>query len=69
MENEWLEIAYINFDKAIMHGQVQEKKLDGNFYIERQVEQILTEEQRRLVEDLNFKHQCERKAVLKGFVV
>ena len=62
MENEWLDVAYINFDKAILHGQV----IQGQQEVE--VEQVLTKDEIRLIQDLNFKHQCEMKAVLRVLV-
>lgn len=70
MNNEWLDIAYINFDEAILHGQIVSKEQYDGFYMsgEKEVRQVLTEEQKRLVEDLNFKHQQETFKLLKGFV-
>ena len=49
MENEW--IAYINYEKCIMHGQIAESTV--------QIEQVLTQEQKDQVYDLNEKHQRE----------
>lgn len=63
MSNEWLEIAYINFEKAIMHGQIV---VDD--YQTIQIEQVLTQEQKTQIEDLNWKHECEMRSLLKSFV-
>lgn len=62
MSNEWLEIAWINFTKAIMHGQY----VDGT--VERQVEQTLTDEQVEAVQDLNAKHDAEMFKLLRSFL-
>jgi Spy/CpxP family protein refolding chaperone len=67
MENEWLDIACINHEKYIMHGQIDNGIVDG-FCQTVQIEQVLTPEQRREVEDLSFKHERELRALLKGFV-
>lgn len=63
MENEWLDLAYINYEKVIMHGQIAESD-----YTTVQIEQVLTQEQKREVEDLNFKHEREMRALLRSFV-
>lgn len=70
MENEWLDLAYINFDKAILHGQIVKEIRQGDFYMNKEVriEQVLTQEQKELVEDLNFKQEREMRALLKTFV-
>ena len=62
MENEWLDLAYINLDKIILHGQY----IDG--YIERQIEQVLTDAQKELLGDLDERHAQEKKALLRSFV-
>jgi hypothetical protein len=58
LESEWLEIAYINFDKAILHG----KSENGI------VEQELTQEQKEQVWGLNEKHALETRKLLRGFL-
>lgn len=68
MEQEWLDIAYINFDKAIMHGRVVAGRDDYGVTIEREIEQTLTDVQKQAVEDIDFRHQQERRALLKSFV-
>ena len=67
MENEWLELAYINFDKVILHGQLT--KVDARpIAVERQIEQVLTQEQRREAKDLRLKHEREMLELLRSFV-
>jgi hypothetical protein len=63
MNNEWLEIAWINFNKAIMHGQY----MDGS--TERKVEQTLTPDQVDKVQDMNQKHADEILKMLRGFLL
>ena len=63
MENEWLDIACINHEKYIVHGQIE---VDN--YQTVQIEQLLTQEQKKQVDDLFFKHEREMRALLKGFV-
>lgn len=65
MESEWLDVAYINFDKVILHGQVAK-----NFICEprQEIEQILTEEQKNALYDLNAKQALEMKQLLRSFV-
>ena len=62
MTNEWLELAWINFVKAILHGQV----VVDNREIE--IEQVLTEEQREAVYRLTSKHEYEMARLLRSFV-
>jgi hypothetical protein len=59
MEAEWLEIAYINFDKVIMHGESE----NGI------VEQELNEEQKYLVFDMNMRHSREMHELLRTFLL
>lgn len=70
MENEWLDIACINHEKYIMHGQVVKREEHGTFYIsgEVKIEQTLTPEQKKQVDDLFFKQERELRALLKGFI-
>ena len=68
MENEWLEVAYINFGKAILHGQVVDGVDEFRVTIEREIEQVLTEGQREALVDMNERHRDEMRALLKSFV-
>lgn len=61
MSNEWFEIAWINFTKAILHGQI----VDGE--VEREIEIVLTDEQREQVYGLNAKHEAEMSRLLRSF--
>jgi hypothetical protein len=66
MENEWLDIACINHEKYIVHGQIV--KLDGWLEVTHQIEQVLTPEQKKEVDDLIFKQSEEMFALLRSFV-
>ena len=68
MPEEWLEIAYINFDKAILHGRATAGHDEHGCRREIEVEQILTAEQIRLVQDMNTRHQSEMHKLLGSFV-
>jgi uncharacterized protein (DUF433 family) len=61
MTNEWLELAWINYVKAILHGQI----VVDNREIE--VEQVLTEEQREAVYNLTERHSREMARLLRSF--
>ena len=67
MENEWLDIACINHEKYIMHGQIVTQ--DGWLEVTRQIEQALTPEQKKEVDDLFFKHEREMLKLLRSLVV
>lgn len=63
MENEWLDIACINHEKYLMHGQIVVDK-----YQTIQIEQVLTPEQKTEVDNLFYKHEREMRSLLKSFV-
>lgn len=63
MNNEWFDIAWINFTKAILHGQYIDNK--GR---EIQLEHVLTDAERERVYDLNERHRDELNALLRGMV-
>lgn len=67
MESEWFDIAYINFDEAILHGRIDEGEDEERVRRERTIRVVLNEDQKRAVEDLNFKHEREMKKLLRGF--
>ena len=67
MENEWLDLAYINFEKVIMHGQIDNGIVDMIPQTV-QIEQVLTQEQKKKVENLNYKHEREMRALLRSFI-
>lgn len=62
MSNEWLEIAWINYAKAILHGQIV---VDNK---EIAIEQILTSEQKAELDELQFRHRIETFRLLRSFV-
>jgi Spy/CpxP family protein refolding chaperone len=68
MESEWLDIACINHEKYIMHGQIDNGVVDGICQTV-QIEQVLTPEQKKEVDDLFFKHEREMRKLLRSLVV
>lgn len=68
MPEEWLEVSYINFDKAIMHGRVTDGKDEFGVRREREIEQVLTEAQRGSVNDLAADQRDEMTKLLRSFV-
>lgn len=58
MPEDWYDIAYINNDEAILHGRRANQSL---------VRGVLTDPQKRAIEDLNHHHQCEMQALLRGY--
>lgn len=72
MENEWLDLACINHEKYIMHGQTTtlEYGATGSIGMERTrvIEQVLTQEQKTKVDDLFFKQEREMRSLLKSFI-
>lgn len=63
MSNEWFSIAWINFAKAILHGQFV-----NDAGKETEIEQVLTDSQRDAVYDMNERHQREMNALLRSMV-
>jgi hypothetical protein len=63
MSNEWFDLAWINFTKAILHGQYV-----NDAGAEIQIEQVLTAAQRESVYDLNQRQADEMKALLRSMV-
>ena len=71
MPEEWFDVAYINFDKAILHGRVTVLEKRGaaiHGRTERMIEQVLTDEQKRAIEDLNEDHREAMQKLLRSFV-
>ena len=62
MNNEWFDIAWINFTKAVLHGQIVD--VQGN---EVKVEKVLTDQQREQLYDLNEKHKAAMDELLRRF--
>lgn len=60
MSSEWFDIAWINFTKALLHGQY----IDDNG-AEITVERVLNDEQTERVYALNEKHDRERTELLR----
>lgn len=68
MPEEWFNVAHINFDKAILHGRITAGIDEHRVRIEAQVEQVLTDEQREAIADLESKHNQEMQRLLGSFV-
>jgi hypothetical protein len=56
MSDDYFEIAWINHDKPILHGQ----RSDGS-----KVERVLTDDERERVYDLNARHAREMQKLLR----
>lgn len=75
MSEERFEVAYINSDKAILHGRLMEETTEkyGTFIRgvkrERIIEQVLTDEQTHQIKDLNERHRVAMQKLLKSFIV
>lgn len=73
MENEWLDIACINHEKYIIHGQIVKDgdwipELNRHDIVTVQIEQTLTQEQKKQVDDLFFKQEREMRKLLRSFI-
>lgn len=68
MPEEWFDVAYINFNKAILHGRITAGIDEHRVRIEAQIEQVLTDEQREAIADLGSKHDREIQRLLGSFV-
>jgi len=68
MPEEYFDVAYINFDKAILHGRITVGLDEHRVRQERYVEQVLSEEQKRQIEDLNSAHREQLDKLLASFV-
>ena len=67
MPEEWFEVAYINFDKAILHGRMTAGHDKFGVRIEREVEIVLGEHQKRQIEELNEEHRSKMQQLLGDF--
>jgi hypothetical protein len=68
MPEEWFEVAYINFDKAILHGRATVGQDEFGCRKAADVEQVLTGEQKEQLVELNERHARETERLLAGFV-
>lgn len=66
MENEWFEIAYINFNKAILHGRVQRGRDKFGVNIEQEIEIVLSESEKSAICDLIAKHERALRKVYRA---
>lgn len=56
MSEDWFDIAWVNHNKAILHGQRADQTT---------VERVLTAAERDRIWDLNAKHERESNALLR----
>ena len=68
MPEEWLDVAYINFGKAILHGRITDGYDEYRVRKEREIDQVLSDEQKEALYDLNTKHDRETQKLLRSFV-
>lgn len=68
MPEEYFDVAYINFNKAILHGRASFGRDKFGVRIEREIEQVLTDEQHDLLVELNTKYAQEMERLLSSFV-
>lgn len=68
MPEEYFDVAYINFDKAILHGRLAGGRDQFGCRTNVYVEQVLTDEQRADISDLEAKHQLEMSRFLASLV-
>ena len=68
MPEEYFDVAYINFSKAILCGRIVGGLDENRCRIECDVEQILTSEQAEKISDLNSAHQQKLNKLLASFV-
>lgn len=66
MPEDWFEVAYINFDEAILHGRAVAGRDEFGVRHERQIRRVLTDDEKRRIEDLNSKHQVEMQSLLRA---
>lgn len=68
MPEEYFDVAYINFDKAILHGRIAVGRDEYGVMREHNVEQVLTKEQREEIEEMRCIHDEEMQCLLASFV-
>lgn len=68
MPEEWLELAHINFHKTILHGHVTAGYDQSHVRQEREIEQVLTAEQKQQWQSLSERQHAEMQKLLRTFV-
>jgi hypothetical protein len=56
MSEDYYDVAWVNYDKAILHGT----RADGT-----EIERVLTDDERERVYDLSHRHEREKYALLR----
>lgn len=67
MPEEWLELAHINFHKSILHGRVTTGFDKFHVRQEREIEQVLTSEQKQQWQALSERQHAEMQKLLRSF--
>jgi hypothetical protein len=66
MPEEYFDIAYINFDEAILHGRIMGGRDEQGFRREIAVRVTLDDDQMASIEALNERHRREMDRLLSG---
>jgi hypothetical protein len=67
MPEEYFDVAYINHNKAVLHGRVRAGRDADGCSVERYVEIVLTDEQKCEIERLNCRHDTIMQNLLRSF--
>lgn len=68
MPEEYFDVAFINFKKMILFGRATFGRDDFGVTIEKEIEQVLTQEQRKAYYDLDERQHSEKQALLSSFI-
>jgi hypothetical protein len=63
MSEEWFEVAYINFDEAILHGQIVVDRA------QQEVRKVLSIAEKDRIVEMNERHQREMQKLLRSMAV
>lgn len=69
MGNEYFDISVINFEKYILHGRIKIGVDENDVTQEKDIEQVLTEEQKKAFRKLERKQHKEFTDLMSSFVV
>ena len=69
MPEEYFNISWVNFTKAILWGRIKLGRDDYGVTQEKEIEQVLTEQQLETLRDLEERHYIEKRKLLSSFVV
>ena len=66
MSEEWFEVAYINFDEAILWGRMTAGQDEEGVRQECEVRIELSADQRRQIEGMQGRHHAEMQKLLRA---